>query len=175
MKKLKLEELNRVGVEAFKKQEKHPLVFILDNIRSFNNVGSAFRTADALGIEALYLCGITPKPPHRDIQKTALGATLSVEWEHHNDIVFILNRLKDQGFKIIAVEQTDSSISLDKFNIEADEKLALIFGNEVKGVSDEVFDYVDLALEIPQFGTKHSFNVSVCMGVVGWHLVQQII
>ena len=175
MKKLKLDELNRVDVETFKKQNKFPLVFILDNIRSFNNVGSAFRTADAFGIESLYLCGITPRPPHRDIQKTALGATLSVHWEYYNDTSLIIKTLKDKGYKIIAVEQTDSSISLDQFKVNPNDKLALVFGHEVNGVSDDTLKYVDQSLEIPQFGTKHSFNVSVSIGIVGWHLLEQMI
>ncbi len=174
MRKLKLNELGRVSLEAYKAKKKHPIVFVLDNIRSHHNVGSSFRTADALGIEKLILSGITPKPPHREIQKTALGATLSVEWLYEASIQDSLKQLKDEGYLIIAVEQTDSSVMLNDYQPSQDDKIALVFGNEVNGVTDEALKLADIALEIPQYGTKHSFNISVSLGIVGWDLLQKI-
>lgn len=173
MKKLKLDELNRMNVEEFKSSKKHPFVMVLDNIRSFNNVGSAFRTSDALAVEKLYLCGITATPPHRDIHKTALGATESVDWKHFKTTVEAVESLKEEGYIILGAEQTDKSVLLQDFQIDPNQKYALIMGNEVKGISDDVLPLLDTCLEIPQFGTKHSFNVSVSMGIIGWELVRQ--
>lgn len=173
MKKLKLEELNRINVDEFKKTEKHPFVFVLDNIRSFNNVGSAFRTADALLAEKICLCGITATPPHRDIHKTALGATESVDWKYYKTTTEAIEELQAEGYIIVGVEQTDSSIMLQDFKVDSSKKYALIMGNEVKGVDDAVLPLLDDCIEIPQFGIKHSFNVSVTMGIVGWDLVKQ--
>lgn len=168
MRKLKNEELNRISVDEFKQSSKTPLIVILDNIRSLNNVGSAFRTADAYLIEKIFLCGITGKPPHRDIQKTALGATDSVDWEYVEDINLLCQELQNQGWKVIAIEQADESIFLNDFQIQSKEKYALVFGNEVFGVKDEVVQSANYCLEIPQFGTKHSLNISVSIGIVLW-------
>ncbi len=173
MKKLKLDELNRITVNQFKAAEKLPVCILLDNIRSLHNVGSAFRTADAFSIEKIYLTGITGIPPHREIQKTALGATESVSWEYSESPSAAVQQLKSAGYKIIIVEQTNESIALQKFNPEKDQKLCLVFGNEVNGVSDEVIALADLALEIPQSGTKHSLNISVCVGIVVWEMVKK--
>ena len=173
MKKLSLDELNRISVNEFKAKDKLPIVLVLDNIRSLNNVGSAFRTSDAFALEKIYLCGITGKPPHRDIQKTALGATESVSWEHHSNITECLNSLKSDDYTIVAIEQTDSSVTLEDFSIDKEKKYAFIVGNEVKGVSDEALPFCDFSLEIPQFGTKHSLNVSVSTGIVLWEFVRQ--
>ena len=169
MRKLTTDELNRIDIEDFKQAIKHPIVLVLDNIRSLNNVGSAFRTSDAFFIDKLYLCGITGKPPHRDIQKTALGATESVTWKHFPNTLDAIQELKQEGYQVICVEQIDTSVSLEKFSFSSKEKYALIFGNEAFGVADEVVDASDIALEIPQFGTKHSLNISVSVGVVLWH------
>jgi 23S rRNA (guanosine2251-2'-O)-methyltransferase len=170
MKKLKPEELNRITVDQFKDSEKHPICILLDNIRSLHNVGSAFRTADAFSIEKIYLTGITGTPPHREIQKTALGATESVAWEYAESPATAAQQLKDRGYKIVVVEQTNESIALQKFNPKRGEKLCLVFGNEVNGVSDEVIALADVALEIPQSGTKHSLNIAVCVGIVVWEI-----
>ena len=174
MRKLKNEELNRLDLPAFKEADKLPIVLVLDNIRSMHNVGSAFRTADAFAIEKIYLCGITAQPPHREIHKTALGATDSVEWEYAEDTIELCARLKSEGLQIAAVEQADESISLEGFDFPRSERLAVVFGNEVFGVGDKVVESADFCLEIPQFGTKHSLNVSVSMGVVLWDLVKKI-
>lgn len=168
MKKLKLEELNRLSVEEFKEAEKNPVVLVLDNVRSMNNVGSAFRTADAFALEKIYLCGITATPPHREIQKTALGAEQAVAWEHAKDTAEVCLRLKAEGYKILAVEQAEGSTLLNEFTPAKDQKYALVFGNEVFGVDDKVMEVADGCLEIPQFGTKHSLNISVTIGVVCW-------
>jgi len=168
LKKLSLEQLNRINTEEFKASEKMPLVLVLDDIRSLHNIGSAFRTADAFRVSKIYLCGITASPPHREIHKTALGATESVDWEYFENIEDILQNLKSSGFAIYGVEQTDSSILLNDLNYESN-KTALIIGNEVHGISDKALYYCDLAIEIPQAGTKHSLNVSVCTGIVLWH------
>lgn len=173
MKKLSLEQLNRVSIEEFKERKKLPVVLVLDNIRSLNNVGSAFRTTDAFAIQKLLLCGITGKPPHRDIQKTALGATESVEWEHFPNVTECISNLKELGYTMVAVEQTDSSTLLQNFKIETEKKYAFLVGNEVKGVSDEALPLCDTCLEIPQFGTKHSLNVSVSIGIVLWEYMRQ--
>jgi tRNA G18 (ribose-2'-O)-methylase SpoU len=174
MRKTKNEELDRLSIEEFKQAKKAPLVLILDNLRSMHNVGAAFRTADAFAIEKICLCGITAKPPHREIHKTALGATDSVVWVHKEDTVALCKDLQQEGYKVLAVEQADESISLEDFSPKSDEKYALVFGNEVFGVSDEVVAAVDQCLEIPQFGTKHSINVSVSIGVVLWDVVSKL-
>jgi 23S rRNA (guanosine2251-2'-O)-methyltransferase len=168
MQKLKTTDLNRVGIEEFKEQEKLPVVVILDNVRSMNNVGSAFRTADGFAIEKIILCGITAQPPHREIEKTAIGATQSVEWVHYPETLDALRELKKEGYEIIAIEQADESIMLNTFKPDQDKKYALIFGNEVNGVSDEVMAEIDKCIEIPQFGTKHSFNIVISAGIVLW-------
>lgn len=174
MRKLKLQELNRVDIQTFKQQEKSPIVLVLDNVRSALNVGSAFRTADAFALSYLYLTGITAKPPHREILKTALGATDSVDWAHEQDVVRVVKDLKAQGYQVWAVEQAENSTSLEHFNLTKDSKIALVFGNEVNGVSDAVMKEVDGAIEIPQFGTKHSLNVSVSLGITVWELFKQM-
>lgn len=172
--KLKLEELNRIDVETFKKTEKVPLVIILDNIRSMHNVGATFRTADAFLIEKIILCGITPVPPHREIHKAALGATESVDWVHENDINTAISDLKSRGYEIVGVEQTTNSQLITDFTIDKEKKYALILGNEVEGISDEALPNIDVFLEIPQLGTKHSLNVSVCGGIVMWEFAKAL-
>lgn len=174
MRKLSLKELGRVDAATFREQEKTPIVLVLDNIRSGLNVGSAFRTADAFALEKIYLCGITATPPHREILKTAIGATESVDWEASDDISVLIKNLKGEGYQVFAVEQTDASISLEQVRISSGEKLALIFGNEVKGVQEKALPLVHGAIDIPQFGTKHSLNISVCLGIVVWELIRQI-
>lgn len=174
MQKLSLEALERIDVDAFKKAQKIPVCFILDNIRSLHNVGSAFRTADAFRVEKIWLCGITGTPPHREIHKSALGATESVLWEHHKSIVELVRDLKKLNYKIIAVEQTDQSIPLEKYNPDPEDKIALVFGNEVSGISDDILSYIDSGIEIPQFGTKHSLNVSVSIGIVIWEIFKKL-
>ena len=168
MRKLKTEELGRVGIEDFKKQDKLPIVVILDNVRSMHNIGSVFRTSDGFSIERIYLCGITAQPPHREIEKTALGATQSIEWVYSADISELIPELKAAGYTIIAVEQADNSIMLNNFQPETSEKYALIFGNEVNGVSEDAMNLIDTCIEIPQFGIKHSFNIVVSAGIVLW-------
>lgn len=170
MRKLKNEELGRVSPEDFKSMEKFPIVVILDNIRSMHNVGATFRTSDAFKVAKIYLTGITAIPPHRDIQKAALGATETVAWEYVINPEDAVQKLRDEGFTIIAVEQAEQSIRLDTFVPDQHKKYALVFGNEVFGVTDAVMNLADDALEIPQFGTKHSLNVSVSVGVILWHL-----
>ncbi|MCB2220061.1 MAG: RNA methyltransferase [Bacteroidetes bacterium] len=169
MRKLRNEELNRLSVKDFHEAEKVPIIIILDNIRSLNNIGSVFRTADSFLIEAIYLCGITAKPPHREIHKTALGATESVQWSYFESALDAVKKCKNKGFRIALIEQVENSLLLDDFNVEKDMKYALVFGNEIKGVSEAILDYADLFIEIPQFGTKHSLNVSVSAGIVLWH------
>ncbi|HET8837725.1 MAG TPA: RNA methyltransferase [Flavobacteriaceae bacterium] len=166
--KLKNSELERKSVEDFKKSPKTPLIIILDNIRSLHNVGSVFRTADAFLIEKIYLCGITACPPHKDIRKTALGATETVEWEYVENTLNLVEKLQQEQVKILSVEQTENAVMLNEFSPEKNTKYALIFGNEVKGVSQEVVSKSDIVLEIPQFGSKHSLNVSVSVGIVVW-------
>ncbi|WP_158799442.1 RNA methyltransferase [Pedobacter sp. L105] len=168
MQKLKTADLNRVGIEEFKEQEKLPVIVVLDNVRSMNNVGSAFRTADGFSIEKIILCGITAQPPHREIEKTAIGATASVTWEHVEDTLDAVKQLREDGYEIIAIEQADESVMLNKFIPDQAKKYALIFGNEVNGVSDEVMAEIDTCIEIPQFGTKHSFNIVISAGIVLW-------
>jgi len=170
MKKLKLDELGRLSVTEFKAAEKIPVCIVLDNVRSLHNVGSAFRTADAFSVEKLVLKGITGTPPHREIEKTALGATASVSWSYNESSKAAVEALKAEGWKIVIVEQTTESIPLQKFSVQAGEKLCLVFGNEINGVSDEVIELADVALEIPQSGTKHSLNISVCVGIVVWQV-----
>lgn len=172
-KKLKLWELERVSEKEFKAQEKFPLVVVLDSIRSLNNVGSFFRTADAFNVEKIYLCGITAPPPHREIQKTALGATETVTWEYVQSITDLVKRLKSEGFTICSIEQTEQTTLLQEVSNLPEKKFALIFGNEVDGVDQEVIDASDYIIEIPQFGTKHSLNVSVCAGIVMWEFVRR--
>ncbi len=166
-----MEELNRLSKEEFKSADKKKIIVILDNIRSMHNVGSVFRTSDAFAIEKIMLCGITAQPPHREIEKAALGATESVDWEHHPNTLEIVNKLKSEGYIIISIEQAENSVFLQNFETKADEKYAIVFGNEVEGVQQEVINESDYCIEIPQFGTKHSFNVSVCAGIVLWELV----
>jgi 23S rRNA (guanosine2251-2'-O)-methyltransferase len=170
MKKLKLEELGRLTVDQFKSTEKIPVCILLDNIRSLHNVGSAFRTADAFLIEKIYLAGITGTPPHREIEKTALGATESVVWEYVEKPEIIAQQLKSIGYSIIAIEQTNESIPLQQFTYNGNGKLCLVFGNEINGVSEPVIALTDTAIEIPQAGTKHSLNISVCVGIVMWEI-----
>jgi 23S rRNA (guanosine2251-2'-O)-methyltransferase len=173
MRKRQLEELNRLSIEEFQAAPKRPVVVLLDNVRSMHNVGSVLRTADAFRVEKVYLCGITPKPPHRDIRKTAIGAEESVDWEGVADTLALVQRLKAEGYHLAAVEQTDSSHMLPDFVVQA-EKYALIFGHEVGGVSDAVMAEVDEALEIPQYGTKHSLNVSVAAGIVMYVVAEEL-
>ncbi|HUS87609.1 MAG TPA: RNA methyltransferase [Bacteroidales bacterium] len=174
MRKLKNSELSRKTIAEFKAAEKSPFVVLLDNVRSLNNIGSIFRTADCLLAERIILCGITAKPPHRDIHKTALGATESVYWEYFDESIKAINQLKEEGYIVIGIEQVDKSLSLQDFTPESGKKYALVFGHEVKGVSQEVVDNCDLCIEIPQFGTKHSFNISVSAGIVMWEIFRKI-
>ena len=174
MKKLKLDELGRLSVTEFKAAKKIPVCIVLDNVRSLHNVGSAFRTADAFSVEKLVLTGITGTPPHREIEKTALGATTSVAWSHFESPKDAVSILKSEGWKIVIVEQTTESIPLQQFSVQSTEKLCLVFGNEINGVSDEVIGLADVALEIPQSGTKHSLNISVCVGIVVWEIYRKI-
>jgi len=174
MKKLKLEELGRITVDEFKNASKIPVCILLDNVRSMHNVGSAFRTADAFRVEKIFLVGITGTPPHREIQKTALGATESVAWEHTERPQETLQLLKSAGYKIVVVEQTTRSVPLQQFRPSTSGKYCLVFGNEVNGVSNEVLNESDIALEIPQLGTKHSLNISVCLGIVVWELFRKL-
>lgn len=170
MRKLENSELDRLNIAEFKQVEKTPICIVLDNVRSLNNIGSVFRTADAFLIEKIYLCGITATPPHKEIHKTALGATDSVSWEYRESTMALLGELKAEGYTLLAVEQAENALRLNDFGIEANTKYALIFGNEVKGVSQEVVSASDQVLEIPQYGTKHSLNISVSVGVVVWDL-----
>lgn len=173
MRKLKITELNRLTTNEFKESRKLPLIVILDNIRSIYNVGSVFRTADAFRLEKIYLCGITSVPPHPEIHKTALGAEESVDWEYASSTLEIVDRLKQEGYRVYAVEQAEGSTMLNDFH-PADDKLAIVMGNEVKGVQQEVINRADGCLEIPQYGTKHSLNVSVTTGIVIWDLFNKI-
>ncbi|MET3113794.1 23S rRNA (guanosine2251-2'-O)-methyltransferase [Pedobacter sp. CG_S7] len=168
MQKLKLDDLNRVSVAAYKEQEKLPVVVVLDNVRSMHNVGSVFRTGDGFAIERIVLCGITANPPHREIEKTALGATLSVDWVHYEETTTAIKALRQQGYTIIAIEQAKNSTMLNAFKPDQEKKYALIFGNEVDGVSEQVMAMIDECIEIPQFGTKHSFNIVISAGIVLW-------
>ncbi len=172
--KLKLHELNRVDVETFKGQEKLPVIVVLDNIRSLSNVGAVFRCADSFGIEAIYLCGITPCPPHREITKTAIGATQSVEWQHFESTAEAAKNLIEKGYTVISVEQTQRTEKLGKVDFKNQSKMAIVLGNEVEGVSQEIIDLSAFSLELEQYGTKHSLNVSVCAGIVLYELSRQL-
>jgi len=174
MKKISLDELGRISLEEFHRSEKSSIAVVLDNIRSQHNIGSVFRTSDAFRIEKIYLCGITATPPNREIQKTALGATESVEWEYFEKTSLAIAELKKLGYVIISIEQVEGGTNLNEFVPEKNNKYALVFGNEVKGVEQEIVDLSDLCLEIPQFGTKHSFNVSVSAGIVIWDIFNKL-
>jgi tRNA G18 (ribose-2'-O)-methylase SpoU len=176
MRKLTMDELGRKSVEDFKMANKKPIVVVLDNIRSMHNVGSVFRTADGFLIDGICLCGFTPQPPHRDIHKTALGATETVDWLHYENTLMAVEALKQKGFKIYAIEQTEGSISLEKFkqlnpNV-SNESIAFVFGNEVDGVEEAVIEVCDGVIEIPQWGMKHSLNISVAAAIVLWEFVR---
>lgn len=168
--KLSMEQLGRMSVDEFKSSDKFPLTIVVDNVRSMHNVGSIFRTSDAFLVEKIYLCGITPTPPHREIQKTALGATESVDWQYAESTIEVVNQLKKEGWTILALEQTTNSVMLDELKVEKGEKIAIVLGNEVEGVNQEVINLCNKAVEIPQFGTKHSFNVSVSCGIMLWQV-----
>lgn len=172
MRKLSMDELGRKTVEEFKEAEKNRIIAVLDNIRSMHNVGSVFRTADAFLTEAIFLCGYTPQPPHRDIHKTALGATETVDWMYFPTTTEAVLQLKEKGYKVYAVEQAEGSISLEKFFLNKSDKIAVVFGNEVEGVNNDVLKLCDGCIEIPQFGMKHSLNISVAAGIVLWELVR---
>ena len=173
--KLKNSELDRKSVEAFKEAKKTPIIVVLDNIRSLNNIGSVFRTADAFLIEAIYLCGICAQPPHKDITKTALGATESVRWNYFESTLDAVKELQENQYQVVAVEQAEHAVMLNNFVVEAHSKYAVIFGNEVKGVKQHVVNAADTVLEIPQVGTKHSFNISVSVGIVLWDMYAKLL
>ena len=174
MRKLENSELNRKSIEDFKNAKKTPIIIILDDIRSLNNIGSVFRTADAFLIEKIYLCGITAVPPNKEIHKTALGATETVAWEYHENVLEIIEKLKKQGTQVFAIEQVESAIFLNEFKVDKNIKYALIFGNEVFGVSQKAIAICDGTIEIPQLGTKHSLNIAVSAGIIMWDLFQKI-
>lgn len=174
MKKLILDDLNRKNTEEFKQAEKTPIIVVLDDIRSLHNIGSFFRTCDAFLIEKIYLCGITATPPNKEIHKTALGATETVDWEYEKEVMQVVDRLKKENVKILSVEQVEGSVMLNNFTVESNVKYALFFGNEVKGVNQQVIDSSDAVIEIPQLGTKHSLNVSVSGGIVIWDIFQKM-
>jgi len=174
MRKLKNSELGRLNVDEFKKTDKIPLLIILDNIRSLNNIGSVFRTSDAFLIEKIYLCGITAKPPHKEIHKTALGATETVAWEYVENTLKLIQKLKESKITIVSIEQAENSTLLQDFKVIKNQKYAIVMGNEVKGVQQEVVTQSDFCVEIPQFGTKHSLNISVSCGIVLWDLFKKI-
>jgi 23S rRNA (guanosine2251-2'-O)-methyltransferase len=174
MKKISNPDLGRLTIEEFKQVEKSNLIIILDDIRSLNNIGSVFRTSDAFKVKKIYLCGITAKPPHREIQKTALGATETVDWEYRENVVDLIQELKENEVDIFAIEQVEKSISLEKFQPNKTKDTAIVFGNEVMGVSQEAINICDGYIEIPQFGTKHSLNISVSCGVVVWDLFSKL-
>ncbi len=174
MRKLSLSELNRITVEEFKKSKKTPIIVVLDNVRSLNNIGSIFRTCDAFLTEKIILCGITAKPPHRDINKTALGATESVDWEYYDTALQAVERLKKDNITVVAVEQVDKSIMLNDIELNKKKKYALIFGNEVKGIGQDVINMSDFCVEIPQSGTKHSLNIAVSAGIVLWDFFNKL-
>jgi len=175
VRKLKLDELNRATVAEFKAGDKLPIVVVLDNVRSMHNIGSIFRTADGFAVEQVYLCGITAQPPHREIEKTALGATQSIEWSYFADVMEAVEDLRGKGYRIVAVEQAENSTMLNHFEVTRGEKYALVFGNEVNGVSEEVMKKLDACIEIPQFGTKHSFNIVISAGIVLWDLFSKMV
>ena len=174
MRKLKNSELDRLSIETFKDIEKTPIIIILDNIRSLNNIGSVFRTSDAFLIEKIYLCGITATPPQKDIHKTALGSTDTVAWEYAKNTLELVKKLKSEGIEVISIEQAENAAMLNDFKPKQKTTYALVFGNEVKGVSQDVVNASDLVIEIPQFGTKHSLNISVSCGVVTWDLFSKL-
>ncbi|HRV54710.1 MAG: RNA methyltransferase [Flavobacteriaceae bacterium] len=174
MRKLANSELDRLSVNEFKDSEKSPLIIVLDNIRSLNNIGSVFRTSDAFLVQKIYLCGITATPPHKDIHKTALGATETMAWEYAKDTLEIVEKLNAEGVKVISIEQAENAVMLDQFTPEKDTVYALVFGNEVKGVQQAVVSASDLVVEIPQYGTKHSLNISVSCGVVVWDVFSKL-
>ncbi len=174
MKKLVLDELNRMNVDEFKNADKTPIIIVLDDIRSLHNIGSVFRTSDAFLIEKIYLCGITATPPNKEIHKTALGATESVDWVYEQNVMDVVNQLKQDNVKVYSVEQVEQSIMLNDFTVEGNTKYALVFGNEVKGVQQEVVDASEGVIEIPQLGTKHSLNISVSAGIVVWDFFQKL-
>lgn len=170
-----MHELNRADAGFNRTKDDHfPVVLITDNVRSMHNIGSLFRTADALNIEKIFLCGLSPVPPHRDIQKTALGATESVQWEYIKDTAEAILRLRSEDYKIIGIEQVHNSISLEQYTVEKTDKLALIFGNEVEGITDSVLRLCNACIEIPQFGSKHSLNISVSAGIVLWEIAKKM-
>jgi len=173
MRKLDNSELNRKSIEDFKKSDKTPLILVLDDIRSLHNIGSVFRTADAFLIEKIILCGITATPPNKEIHKTALGATETVKWEHHENVLEVITNLKKEDITTLAIEQVESSIFLQDFKIDKNQKYALVFGNEVYGVAQDAVALCDGCIEIPQLGTKHSLNISVSAGIVVWDLFKQ--
>ena len=175
MRKLKLDELNRQTITEFKSGKKMPIVVVLDNIRSMHNIGSVFRTADCFALEEICLCGITAQPPHREIEKTALGATQSINWRYFSNTIDAITELRSKNYLIIAVEQAENSIMLNDFSIYNEAKYALIFGNEVNGVSEDVMQNLDACIEIPQFGTKHSFNIVISAGIVLWDLFSKML
>lgn len=174
MRKLENSELERKSVVAFKEAKKTPIIIILDDIRSLHNIGSVFRTADAFLIEKIYLCGITATPPNKEIHKTALGATETVDWEHHENVLEVISNLKKENISVFAIEQVENSIFLQDFSVVKDKKYALVFGNEVYGVNQKAIEICDGTIEIPQLGTKHSLNISVSTGIVVWDLFQKI-
>ncbi|MDZ7898596.1 MAG: RNA methyltransferase [Arcicella sp.] len=169
-----MDDLNRLSAEEFKETDKFPYILILDDIRSMNNIGSVFRTADAFKVEKIYLCGITATPPHREIQKTALGADETVVWEHTQDVLTLVKDLQKDGYQVAAVEQVENSVSLLDFQPQKNEKYAFVFGNEVFGVNQSVVEQANFCLEIPQYGTKHSLNISVTAGVVAWDFISKL-
>lgn len=174
MRKLKNEELERLNISEFKNAEKSPIIIVLDNIRSLNNIGSVFRTSDAFLIEKIYLCGITAQPPHNDIRKTALGSTETVDWEYQEHTQDVIKKLKANGVTICSIEQAEDATMLNNFKPEKNTQYAFVFGNEVKGVQQEVVDSSDVVIEIPQYGTKHSLNISVSAGVVIWDVFSKL-
>jgi 23S rRNA (guanosine2251-2'-O)-methyltransferase len=173
MRKLSMDELNRKTVEEFKEADKTPVVVVLDNVRSMHNVGSIFRTADAFLIEGIYLCGYTPRPPHRDINKTALGATETVSWKYYSGVLDAIKELKTAGYELWAAEQAENSYKLHDAGFRTGNKIAIVFGNEVEGVSNEVLELCDGCIEIPQQGMKHSLNISVAAGIVLWEMYKK--
>lgn len=173
MRKLLNEELDRLSVEDFKKVEKIPFMLVMDNVRSLHNIGSLFRTADAFRLEGIYLCGITATPPHREIHKTALGATESVHWEYRKETTDAISELKEKGYLILSVEQAEGAVLLDQVQLSDNQKYALVFGHEIRGVDQRVVDMSDQCIEIPQYGTKHSLNISVAAGIVIWELFRR--
>ena len=174
MRKLENSELDRKSIEDFKQSEKTPIIIVLDDIRSLHNIGSVFRTADAFLIEKIYLCGITATPPNKEIHKTALGATETVAWEHSKNVLEVIENLKKENVTVLAIEQVESAVFLQNFKVEKDKKYALVFGNEVFGVSQEAVAICDGCIEIPQLGTKHSLNISVSTGIVVWDLFKKM-